>query len=118
MQAPGQGEGSTQDPVIAELLGVKLHTQLTAEESGEVSAEDSTAFSLKCNIDMGVNHLSEGLHLGLKDDREKTSAKLGRLVKFEACSRAHIQTSLSSLVRWREGLLFRRLSCMSPYHIL
>lgn len=37
---------------------------------------------LKCNIDSTVNHLSEGLKLGLCDDREKTSATLGRLVKF------------------------------------
>lgn len=29
-----------------------------------------------------MNHLSEGLKLGLCDDREKTSASLGRLVKF------------------------------------
>jgi ubiquitin carboxyl-terminal hydrolase 14 len=38
---------------------------------------------LKCNIDSTVNHLSEGLKLGLCDDREKTSASLGRLANFK-----------------------------------
>ncbi len=33
---------------------------------------------LKCNISIDVNHLAEGIHLGLKDDREKTSQQLGR----------------------------------------
>jgi hypothetical protein len=33
---------------------------------------------LKCNISIDVNHLAEGLGLGLKDDREKTSQQLDR----------------------------------------
>lgn len=31
-----------------------------------------------CNISVEVNHLHEGLLLGLKDDREKRSEALGR----------------------------------------
>lgn len=37
---------------------------------------------LKCNIDSTVNHLSEGIKLGLQGDREKTSSTLGRLAVF------------------------------------
>lgn len=35
---------------------------------------------LKCNISIDVNHLTEGIRLGLKEDREKTSQQLGRCV--------------------------------------
>lgn len=43
---------------------------------------NETELLLKCNIDSTVNHLSEGLKLGLCNDREKTSAALGRLATF------------------------------------
>ena len=42
---------------------------------------------LKCNISLDVNHLGEGLRLGLREDREKTSAALGRLALFAGDSR-------------------------------
>ena len=48
--------------------------------------EDSTSYTIKCNIDNDVNHVSEGIKLGLKDDREKNSEKLGRLVAFTGSS--------------------------------
>ena len=48
--------------------------------------EDHTSFTIKCNIDNDVNHVSEGIKLGLKDDREKNSDKLGRLVAFTGSS--------------------------------
>jgi ubiquitin carboxyl-terminal hydrolase 14 len=41
-----------------------------------------TELMLKCNIDSTVNHLSEGIKLGLQGDREKTSSTLGRLAVF------------------------------------
>lgn len=103
------------------LFGVKLHTSLKCEESGEsievgtlcsvlqpvepcaacssptaqlqqsathwrscrlsackfasmMSQEDTTAYSLKCNISIEVNDLAAGMHLALKDDREKRCA--------------------------------------------
>ena len=37
-------------------------------------------YALRCNINMEVNHLGEGVLLGLRDDREKNSAALGRCV--------------------------------------
>ena len=39
-------------------------------------------YELKCNITVEVNHLTEGIRLGLQDDREKNSEKLGRLALF------------------------------------
>ena len=39
-----------------------------------VSQEDTTAYSLKCNISIEVNDLAAGMHLALKDDREKRCA--------------------------------------------
>jgi ubiquitin carboxyl-terminal hydrolase 14 len=41
---------------------------------------------LKCNIDGNTNHLHEGLVLGLKDDREINSEKLGRPAVFKGSS--------------------------------
>lgn len=38
---------------------------------------------MKCNIDSTVNHLIEGLKLGLQGDREKTSSQLGKLAIFK-----------------------------------
>ena len=48
--------------------------------------EDSTAFTVKCNIDNETNHLAEGIKLALKDDREKNSEQLGRLAVFTGSS--------------------------------
>ena len=48
--------------------------------------EDEIAYSLKCNINLEVNHLAEGIKLALKDDREKNSAQLNRTVLFEGSS--------------------------------
>lgn len=68
--------------VIEQLFGVGLHTRLVCAESGEAVEEDSTVYELKCNITVEVNHLSEGIRLGLQDDREKNSEALGRLALF------------------------------------
>ena len=44
-------------------------------------------YSLKCNINLEVNHLSEGIMLALKDDREKNSEALGRPAMYVGESR-------------------------------
>jgi hypothetical protein len=41
---------------------------------------------LKCNISGDVNYLHQGLALGMKEDREKNSASLGRLALFTGSS--------------------------------
>lgn len=40
----------------------------------------------RCNITLEVNHLTEGIRLGLQDDREKNSDALGRLALFKVCT--------------------------------
>ncbi len=41
---------------------------------------------LKCNISGEVNMLHQGLTLGMKEDREKNSAQLGKLALFTGSS--------------------------------
>ena len=74
------GDGG--DSVIQQLFGLGLHTRLLCAVSGETIDEDSTVYELKCNITVDVNHLTEGIRLGLQDDREKNSEQLGRLALF------------------------------------
>lgn len=83
LQSSGEGASAGSDPVIQSLMGVQFHTQLKCEESDEVIDEDTTAFSLKCNITLEVNHLNQGISQGLLDDREKHSAQLNRTAFFK-----------------------------------
>lgn len=46
--------------------------------------EDTTAYSLKCNISIEVNDLAAGMRLALKDDREKRCALVCLFQKFTA----------------------------------
>lgn len=79
----GAGGGS---PVDA-LFGVKTHATLTCAETGETSTVASASLALKCNITGDVNHVTEGVSLGLKEDREAHSETLGRLALFAGSSR-------------------------------
>jgi len=74
------------DSVISKTFGIGMHTRLTTDETDETIEEDLTSLTLKCNITVDVNHLEEGIDLGLKDDREKNSAQLGRSVLFKGSS--------------------------------
>uniref|UniRef100_A0A7S0WQE3 Ubiquitin carboxyl-terminal hydrolase n=1 Tax=Chlamydomonas leiostraca TaxID=1034604 RepID=A0A7S0WQE3_9CHLO len=71
---------------IEKLFGIKTLLKLKCEESGEEQEETQSGYMLKCNIDSTVNHLHDGILLGLKDDREKQSAALGRSALFKGCS--------------------------------
>jgi len=68
---------------IQDLFGLELRTALTCAESGETQTEASTAFNVKCNITIDINHLNEGLRLALKEEREKTSDALGRVALWQ-----------------------------------
>lgn len=72
--------------MVEKLFGVRTRLKLKCEESGEEVQDESTAYMLKCNISSEVNHLSQGLQLGLQEDREKNSEKLGRLALFKGSS--------------------------------
>ena len=83
MQDGSKAEAGAGAALVERLFGVGLHTRLVCEESREAAEEGSTAYQLKCNISLEVNHLSEGIRLGLQDDREKNSEALGRLALFK-----------------------------------
>ena len=65
---------------MKDLFGIDLETSLTCEESDETAVEASTVYTFKCNISQDVNHLHDGFKIGLCEDREKRSEKLGRVV--------------------------------------
>jgi ubiquitin carboxyl-terminal hydrolase 14 len=67
---------------VQRLFGVRTKATLRCDETEETMDIEEVEPSLKCNITGEVNHLAEGLHLGLRGDREKTSPALGHLVKF------------------------------------
>ncbi|CAL8463183.1 g2717 [Coccomyxa elongata] len=73
-------------PAVQQLFGVETQSRLVCEESGEAIEETGTLYELKCNITLEVNHLTEGIRLGLQDDREKNSDALGRLALFKGSS--------------------------------
>lgn len=100
---------------IDRLFGVRTRAVLTCEETGESVTVDgdgsvmsngtsngsgggsssghprspsASTLALKCNITSEVNHLAEGIALGLAEDREMASAKLGgSLVLFKGSSK-------------------------------
>jgi hypothetical protein len=46
--------------------------------------EDSTVYTLKCNISVDVNYLHQGVALALVEDREKNSAQVGAALETTA----------------------------------
>lgn len=40
------------------------------------------AFNIKCNVTSEINHMNEGIRLGLQEDREKHSESLGRTAQW------------------------------------
>ena len=74
------------ESVVHKLFGVSTRAVLKCEETNETMPIDEVELMLKCNITGEVNHLAEGLALGLRGDREKTSAELGRLASFKGVS--------------------------------
>lgn len=75
-----------QTPEIQKLFGVSTRAVLKCEELEGENVESMTIneveLMLKCNITSDVNHLGEGLALGFRGDREKTSETLGRSANF------------------------------------
>ena len=69
------------------LFGVGMRRELRCRESEETRAEESVEFSLKCNITIDVNHVTEGFRIALNDTRELRSEVLGRDAVFEGESR-------------------------------
>ena len=78
----GQLKDGAGESEVLKLFGVRTKSVLKCDESEETMEIAETEHMLKCNITGEVNHLFEGLALGLRGDREKTSETLGRLAHF------------------------------------
>jgi len=87
---PGGGEGgagaaagpppppSPSPPALVDrLFGVQTAATLTCAPTGETAPHAGAALALKCVITGEVNHVTEGLALALKEDREAASPALG-----------------------------------------
>ena len=69
--------------MVQRLFGIQAVTRLRCEQTEETSTERNTAYALKCNIAIDTNLLDQGIRLGLKDDREKTSAVTNQMALFQ-----------------------------------
>ncbi|VVB00529.1 unnamed protein product [Arabis nemorensis] len=68
--------------VVTILFGLNLQSRLHCPESGEESSETESVYALKCHISHEVNHMLEGLHIGLREEIAKTSPLLGRTALY------------------------------------
>ncbi|KAI3927228.1 hypothetical protein MKW92_000225 [Papaver armeniacum] len=77
LKAPNASENPE---AVKKLFGIDLISRVHCAESGKESskAESEFSLSLKCHMAPEVNHLYEGLMLGLKSEFEKVSPSLGR----------------------------------------
>ena len=79
---------STETPdEMKRLFGIGMRRELKCSESGETRNEESIEYSLKCNITIEVNHVTEGFRIALNDTRELRSEALGRDAVFEGASK-------------------------------
>ena len=79
--------------MVQRLFGIQIVTRLKCEQTEETSTERNTAYALKCNIAIDTNLLDQGIRLGLKDDREKTSAVTNQMALFQvgtACMKLNL----------------------------
>lgn len=78
--------------VASALFGLTMETTLTCQENVEVPVvKHEKSFKIICNIDGGggaeqhINHLAQGLFLGLEGQVEKHSEGLGRNALYKRC---------------------------------
>ena len=83
--ALGGGGGGSGGPIDS-LFGVGTSATLTCAETQETRVVDNASLALRCVITGAVNHVGEGIELGLKEDREISSESLGRPALFEGAS--------------------------------
>lgn len=73
--------------IVRALFQMKLKVTLKCEESDETTLDELEVYTLKCNITGEVNHLHEGIRLGLVEDREKRSEALQRTAAWRGDAR-------------------------------
>lgn len=70
------------DP-IGDIFGIDTKAELKCAESDETITVSTSETNIKCNINQEINHLGDGIKLGLQVEREQNSDKLGRLAVFQ-----------------------------------
>eukprot|EP00892_Ulva_mutabilis_P003323 jgi/Ulvmu1/1362/UM011_0090.1 len=73
--------------IISSLFQMKLKVTLKCMESEETTQDELEVFTIKCNITGEINHLHEGIRLGLVEDREKRSEGLQRTAAWQGEAR-------------------------------
>ncbi|KAG2501327.1 hypothetical protein HYH03_001119 [Edaphochlamys debaryana] len=71
---------------VDKLFGLRTRLALKCEETAEEFGEDGLSYTLKVNIDEKTAHVSEGVANGLREERERTSASLGRTALFKGAT--------------------------------
>lgn len=85
--------------IVRALFQVKLKVTLKCDESDETTQDELDVFAVKCNITGDINHLHEGIRLGLVEDREKSSEVLQRTAMWRGDARlAELPAYLSTQV--------------------
>jgi Ubiquitin carboxyl-terminal hydrolase len=74
------------DP-IKEVFSIDFQTVYKCAESDETFTETASEFVVKCNITADINHLADGIKLGLINDREKNSEALQRSVLWHGAAK-------------------------------
>ncbi|GLI66088.1 hypothetical protein VaNZ11_009810 [Volvox africanus] len=69
-------------PVVDKLFGIRTRLSLKSDEATESFTEDGMSYTLKVNIEEKTAHVSEGVALALKEERERHSSALGHTVVF------------------------------------
>ncbi|GLC34027.1 hypothetical protein PLESTB_000830100 [Pleodorina starrii] len=72
--------------VVDKLFGIPTRLTLKTDESAEEFTEDGMSYTLKVNIEDKTAHVSEGVAVGLREERERNSAELGRTVLFRGAT--------------------------------
>ena len=73
--------------IVRSLFQMKLKVILKCMESEETTQDELEVYTLKCNITGDINHLQEGIRLGLVEDREKRSDTLQRTAAWRGDAR-------------------------------
>jgi len=80
-------EGGWEQPGLLQYCSELAHQTTLAHACVHTCLQEhATSYMLRCNIGSSTNHLHEGIALGLRDDREKMSEKVGRTCLWKGTS--------------------------------
>lgn len=76
--------------VVSSLFQMKLKVTLKCMESDETTQDELDMYTIKCNITGEINHLHDGIRIGLVEDREKRSDLLQRTASWQGDARLSV----------------------------